>query len=138
MKRNLTKLSSSSGNVIIEFTLAAVALFIPISYVSVAATQIATEYLEVQHAAQAGARLFATSEVESTGRARSTDLIHSMLGSSNNLNVSLSCTNKPCLVKDGIVQVRIDKQINLDLPAPFRFSSITITGIQAEIVQDSQ
>ncbi len=138
MKKALTKISDSSGNVILEFTVAVVALFVPISYIATAATQIASSYLEVQNAARAGARFFATSEDEARGRAETKSLVENLLNSTPDLNVSLTCSKNPCLTKDGVIRLQVEHQILLNLPMFPELFHITITGVQSEVVQEIQ
>ncbi len=138
MKRIFNFPRDDTGNVILEFTVTAVALFIPISYISIAATQIASGYIEVQNAARAGARIFATSEIDSSGKRAATQVIESMLSTSTDLNVNFHCTKNPCLSKDGIVTIQIQKEIDLELPVTFGSPRVIVTGKQAEVVQDTQ
>lgn len=138
MKKINKFIGDNTGNVILEFTVTAVALFIPISYISIAATQIASGYIEVQNAARAGARIFATSELDSSGKRTTTELIKSMLGTPNAPVINFYCTKNPCLSKDGIVTVQIQKEIVLDLPITFGSPEVIVTGKQAEVVQDTR
>lgn len=138
MKKIFEDFSSELGNVVIEFTLTAVALFVPIAYISVATTQVALSYIEVQDAARAGARLLATSEIEASGRAASLALANSMLSNSNDVEIAISCSKNPCLARDGIVSFQINQKINLSLPLIPYPISITVSGAQAEVVQDSE
>ena len=138
MKKALTELSKTHGNVILEFTVAVVALFIPISYISIAASQIATSYLEVQNAARAGARVFATSTDEVLGKFETKRLVGNLLGSTPASNISLTCSKNPCLVKDGVIRLQVDQKVSLNLPMFPELLEITITGVQSEVVQEIQ
>lgn len=138
MKKVYEFLVNENGNVILEFTVAAVALFIPISYISIATTQVASSYIEVQNAARAGARLFASSEIDAVGKRSTSELIYSMLNSSTDVIINFDCTKTPCLSKDGIVTVEVQKEVTLNLPLTLSSPRIFVTGKQAEVVQDSQ
>lgn len=138
MKKFFRKFLSDKGNVIVEFTLTAVALFVPIAYVSAAITQIAVNYIAVQDAARAGARLFATSEIESSGRIASQALVKSLLTNSPKVQTSIICSNNPCLVRDGIITFQVDQEVTLALPLMPYPISINLSGAQAEVVQDSE
>ena len=138
MKKIFDFIRDNSGNVILEFTVTAVALFIPISYISIAATQIASGYIDVQNAARAGARIFAASEVDSSGKRATVELIKAMLSGSNDPVINFYCTKNPCLSKDGIVTVQIQKAIVLDLPIALGSPQVIVTGKQAEVVQDAR
>lgn len=61
MKRISSKLVDDCGNVLIEYILTTAAMFIPISYMAVAAANVAAGYIEVQDAARTAARVMATS-----------------------------------------------------------------------------
>lgn len=138
MKNIFSFFNSDQGNVVIEFTVTAVALFIPISYVAFAATAISTNYIAVQDAARSAARIFATSSTELEGRAKAEQIVNDQLGASPDLTIKLSCSHNPCLVAEEIVKVEVIKVINLNLPGFFGYDTVTVTGVQAEVVEESQ
>lgn len=127
---------SEKGNVIIEFTVTAIALFVPIVYVAIAAIQIATGYIEVQNVARVSARIFATSSDDSVGKTKVQYATNASLGTGENIKVSFDCSANPCLQPGELVKVSVTKRINLQLPG-FNYSpSVDVSGIQAEVVQD--
>lgn len=129
--------SNDSGNVAVEFIATAVALLIPISYLAIAALQVATSYIDVQNAARAGARTFATSASESSGKFRSTKAIQATLSTPEQVQVKFECSADPCLVAEQIVTVRVTKLVTVELPAFFGNQTIQISGVQSEVVQDA-
>lgn len=137
MKSICKQFTDTAGNVLIEFTLTAVALFIPISYLAVAVTQVASGYIEVQDAARTAVRVLATSTEDATGMNQAKQIATELTNNNPNVHVEIFCSSQPCLVAEEIVTVRISKEVFLDLPSFTGLNSITVTGTQAEIVQES-
>lgn len=136
MKNLCRKLFSSQGNVLIEFTLTTVAMFIPISYLAVAVTNVAAGYIQVQDVARTAARVMATSKSESSGKIQVHQIVSDLTGDSSQISVKISCSHNPCLVDEEIVIVEVQKVIALNLPGFTGFSTITVRGKQAEVVQE--
>lgn len=127
---------SDEGNVIIEFTVIAAALFVPIVYIAIAAVQIATGYIEVQDMARVSARIFATSSDDSIGKAKVQHANNVTFGAGKNIYVSFDCSANPCLQPGELVKVSVTKRVNLQLPGFNYAPSVEVSGIQAEVVQD--
>lgn len=136
MKNLCRKLLSAQGNVVIEFTLTTVAMFIPISYLAVAATKVATGFIQVQDAARTAARVMATSKSESSGKIQVHEIVRDLTGGSPQISITISCSHNPCLVDEEIVTVEVQKVISLNLPGFTGFSTVTVRGKQAEVVQE--
>ena len=138
MKNFYNRLSNSEGNVIVEFTLTAVALFVPIAYLASAGTQVATNYLEVQDAARAGARVFASSTNEASGKYLATQAALITAGNSDQVTIKISCSASPCLTLNEVIKVEVQKRIELNLPDFLGLPTVNLTGAQSEIVQAIQ
>lgn len=136
MKNLCRKLVSASGNVVIEFTLTTVAMFIPISYLAVAVTNVAAGYIQVQDVARTAARVMATSKSESSGKLQVHEIVKDLTGGSSQISITISCSHNPCLVDEEIVVVEVQKVIALNLPGFTGFSTVTVRGKQAEVVQE--
>jgi hypothetical protein len=115
-------LHNDLGNVAIEFVATAVALMIPIAYISTATLKIATSYIEVQNAARIGA----------------VNAINYSVNSNSINQIQIECTTNPCLTADGIVTVKVTRDILVSLPALLGSQRLTVTGLQAEAVQEPQ
>jgi Flp pilus assembly protein TadG len=131
-------LHSDLGNVAIEFVATAVALMIPIAYISTATLKIATSYIEVQNAARIGARAFVSASSDSTARVRAVNAINYSVSSNSINQIQIECTTNPCLTADGIVTVKVTRDILVSLPALLGSQRLTVTGLQAEAVQEPQ
>ena len=136
MKRIFKEFGTTQGNVVIEFTLTSVAMFIPISYIAVAATNVASGYIQVQDAARTAARVMATSQNDSIGKSRARETVLDLTDQSSKVTVIISCSHNPCLVDEEIVTVEVRKEIALNVPVLTSLGSVTVTGIQAEVVQE--
>jgi Flp pilus assembly protein TadG len=136
MKRISSKLFDDCGNVLIEYTLTAVAMFIPISYMAIAAADVAAGYIEVQDAARTAARVMATSSSDYLGKIEAREIANQLTSNSAQVSVQITCSHNPCLVDEEIVTVAIEKIIPLSLPGFTGFGSVTVRGVQAEIVQE--
>lgn len=136
MKNLFRKLVSAKGNVVVEFTLTTVAMFIPISYLAVAVTNVAFGYIQVQDVARTAARVMATSKTESSGKLQVHEIVRDLTGGSSQISITISCSHNPCLVDEEIVIVEVQKIISLNLPIFTGFSTVTVRGKQAEVVQE--
>ena len=136
MKRISRKLFDDSGNVLIEYTLTSVAMFIPISYIALAAANVAAGYIEVQDAARTAARVMATSSSDYQGKIQAREIANRLTRNSDQVSVQITCSHNPCLVDEEIVTVVIEKVISLGLPGFTGFGSVTVRGVQAEVVQE--
>lgn len=136
MKRISRKLIDDCGNVLIEYTLTAVAMFVPISYIAVAAANVAAGYIEVQDAARTAARVMATSSSDYLGKIEVREIANNLTAHSSQVSVQITCSHNPCLVDEEIVTVTIEKVIPLGLPGLTGFRSVIVRGVQAEVVQE--
>lgn len=129
------EIANEQGNVTIEFVGVVVALFIPISYISIAALSVATTYIDIQNAARTGARIFVTSRDDGQARFRASQAVEAVLTGEELTEVKIICSNSPCLTSDGQVEVQVRSHVDLDLPSPFSNLSIDLVGSQTEVVQ---
>lgn len=136
MKNIYRKLICNHGNVVIEFILTTVAMFIPISYLAVAVTNVASAYIQVQDVARTAARVMATSTNEAEGKTKAREIVKDLTDNSPQVFLKISCSHNPCLVDEELVTVEVEKIISLNLPGFTGFSTITVRGKQAEVVQE--
>jgi hypothetical protein len=100
--------------------------------------KIATSYIEVQNAARIGARAFVSASSDSTARVRAVNAINYSVSSNSINQIQIECTTNPCLTADGIVTVKVTRDILVSLPALLGSQRLTVTGLQAEAVQEPQ
>lgn len=138
MKKVFKAFSQETGNVIVEFTFTSIAILIPIAFVSVSVLRVASGYIEVQEAARNAARVFASSSNESLGKSQARQVVLDSIRNEKNVFVTITCSHNPCLIYQEIVTVRVDKEIDLNFPTFSGKESITVTGIQAEVIQETR
>jgi hypothetical protein len=133
-------LEQQEGNVIVEFIGIIVALLIPISVIANASLMVANAYLTTDIAARNAARAFVVSSSDASGRravnAAAQLAARDFNASDSAVVTNVLCTHNPCLSPGGYVTVRIDKNVNLNLPRVFGPRTVVVTSHHTLVVDE--
>ena len=136
----MKRMTSDTGNVIVEFIGITVALLIPLSFISNSCIQVANAYRSTEASARTAARAFVVSSSDSKGyyAAKSVAGVGSDDFESQNseITTTISCTKDPCLLPGGFVTVKVSKVVNLNLPSALGARSVVVTAQHTSVVDE--
>ena len=133
-------LNQEKGNVIIEFIGITVALLIPLAIIANSSLIVANAYLSTDIAARNAARAFVVSSSDASGKravnAAAQFAAKDFDSSDPGVFTKVLCTHNPCLSPGGYVTVRVNRNVNLNLPRVFGSRTLVVTSHHTLVVDE--
>lgn len=136
----MNRITSDTGNVIVEFIGVTVALFLPLSIIANASMLVANSYLSTDISARTAARAFVVSSSDANGtrvaNAAAKQVASDFHSQNSEVSTKISCSENPCLSPGGFVTVRVSKEVRLNLPRAFGSRSVIVSGQHTAVVDE--
>ena len=126
------------GNVTVEFVGVIVALLIPVMFIAVSCVGVVRTYLVQDAAANSAVRGFTISQNELLANARARAVVATVLRdhhmSSKEVNVLISCTQRPCLQVRAVVTVTVQRPFVVQVLGPWLSRTVLVSATHSAMV----